>query len=273
MRDQILDLLARLVADGLLTEDEARELLRQFDAGELMEWEMPLSSQESVKGFDPLMAGLIAAALLALLGSKLSAPSAIGPRLIYANTLQAQFTAQASVLAGNLVGGNISLVTWQQGMITVLQNNLAQAVMAGSGRTALTTRQTQQLNTLMRQQTAYLSRFADQIALRRAQGNPFGVEYLANRAAQYGGAGRGLFFEESERAAIEDGTIGAGWLVYFISHDDSGTCLNCLDADHSGPYLPGAPHPQPGIVCLGRAHCRCRLEWRYEPELYRRLAG
>lgn len=275
MRDELLDLLARLVADGLLTEDAARELLAQFDAGELMAWDMPLAPQAGgVRGFDSAAVAAALAALLLLSGNRRPVtPTALGPNLGIVTTLQTSFGSRSATLAAQLATGQATVATWQQGMIQAIQSNLTQQMLAASGRTSLTARQMQQLDALLREQTAYLSRFADQIVLRAAQGQPFSADYLAHRSAQYGGAGRGLFFEESERAALENGDIGPGWLIYYISRDDRGTCMPCLSAERSGPYLPGTPHPQPGVVCLGRAACRCRIEWRYEPNLYRRMVA
>lgn len=273
MREELLDLLARLVADGLLTEDAARELLAQFDAGELMQWDMPLAPQaDGVRGFDSATIAAALAALLLLTGNRRpTAPTALGPNLAVVTQLQTSFGSQSATLAAQLAAGRVPVTAWQQSMISTLQANLTQQMLAASGRTSLTARQMQRLDALMREQTAYLSRFADQITLRAATGQPFSAEYLAQRAAQYGGAGRGLFFEESEVAALEEGVIGVGWLIYYISRDDRATCGNCISAQQNGPYLPGAPHPQPGVVCLGRAACRCRIEWRYEPNLYRRM--
>ncbi len=71
---------------------------------------------------------------------------------------------------------------------------------------------------------------------------------------------------------VDDGTLGRGWVVDYISRDDVRTCTNCLEAQRQGPYLPGQG-PMPGAVCLGRHRCRCRREYRYDPVMYARLTG
>ena len=62
-RPEFLALLARLVKDRKLTEKEAGALLRQFDAGEIDENDLPLPLKEAIQAIgqgdiDSAMAGL-----------------------------------------------------------------------------------------------------------------------------------------------------------------------------------------------------------------------
>lgn len=272
-RDEFVDLLARLVADGALSEEGAADLIRRFDAGELDDWDMPLPLQEAIRRPDDALAALALAVLLGVLPRRqLRRFSPIVGREL-ANNVQDVFVAQARLLARKLSSGQIRLADWQQDMARAVEINVRQQMLLATGRERLTARQTERLAGTVQEQTGYLSRFADEIALRAGTDKPLSEAYIANRAQQYGGVGRGEFFESTEEAMQDAGELGTGYVVDYISQDDPATCWRCLNHDRGSPYLPGTRHPWPARDCLGKDFCRCYLEYRYDPETYRRLGG
>ena len=98
------------------------------------------------------------------------------------------------------------------------------------------------------------------------------MEYLAERAAQYGGIGRAIYFMSYEALGLPRQGDGSapGVVIRYVAIDDAGTCSPCHNAQ--GYYLPGQG-PYPGQICLGRHHCRCRRETLYDPAMYFSLLG
>src|SRR5262245_9764313 len=73
-RDDFIDLLARLVTDGELSEAEASDLLRQFDAGTLADsWELPMPVREAIRKHDDRSIEEALALLLLFIGQRLPA--------------------------------------------------------------------------------------------------------------------------------------------------------------------------------------------------------
>lgn len=270
-RDAFIRWLARLVTDGAITEAEARELLARFEAGELPDGftlpGAPAPSDE--KDGDEETVLLILAALLLLLRRRTLA----GAPLLAVNPIQTRFNTATAQLARQLASGQITLPAWQAQMATQLRTLYTSNVLAATQGQIAHPQLSSIVNSALRRELAYLSRFADHMALRYAETGAYSAGAIASRAGLYAGNARGLYFEQWEQAALARGEIGPGWVVDYISRDDGVTCFNCLDADHRGPYLPGRPHPLPGVVCLGRARCRCRLSYRYDPVTFRRLGG
>ena len=272
-RDEFIDLLARLVADGDLTELDAADLLAQFDAGEITDVPSVLPLPEAIREPSDDNTGLAIVALLILLTSRRQtvlrrfAPIT---SLNLANAIQDTFAGRVTALAGRLATGDLVLAQWQRTMLGEVEQHVLQQMYLANGSEVLTAAQQARLRTIVQEQGAYLQRFADQAALRIGQGSPFTEGYIANRSRAYAGVGRGEFFQSSEEAGAARGDIGAGWVVDYISRDDRNTCTPCLDAERAGPYLP-ARGPMPGVVCLGRSYCRCRRMPRYDPTAYRNL--
>lgn len=274
-RDEFIDFLARLIADGLLTEDKATELIREFDAGTLADgWELPLPPERAIRERDDTAIATGIAIFLLLLGRQPGQPIpdriSVGGTIV--NTIQAQFERQVRQLATQLASNQITIAQWQAQMIAQMQQHMAQQMAAASGLTTLNARQLQTMNRIMQEQTAFLSRFADEIAGRQGLGSPFSEAYLANRAEQYGGVGRGLFYQESELSLLERAEIGPDVVIDYESRDDRRTCSPCLEAERNGPYLPGQG-PMPGEVCLGRNRCRCVRRPRADAQAYAELTG
>jgi hypothetical protein len=77
-------------------------------------------------------------------------------------------------------------------------------------------------------QDAYVSRFADEIALRQLQGRPMSAAQISARSAQYAGQGRRLFFESYETQGSNQS--GPGWICHYVAQDDPATCSPCQRA-------------------------------------------
>lgn len=252
-RDEFLAFLARAVGDGALMEEDAADLLRQFDAGTLdTSPGLPLPPRQTAQG-DPTEAAL---ALLATLGLGGAAAR---------EEVRDLFDAAVAMYAGRLAAGQMTLGEWQAAMSQAVRVHLYAQALAGGDRT-LTPEERAALEAEAALQMAYLSRFADGMAVALLLGVTLTAAYIANRAAQYAGAGWGWWFRTSERE-------GRRGIVYdYISRDDARTCSNCLAAEEGSPYLPGQG-PLPGQVCQGHGRCRCVRVERYDLAAWRRLTG
>lgn len=277
-RDEFIDWLTQAVDLNLISVAYARELRRRYDAGEFDERELALPLQERIRTFqaDDNREALLL--LLGLLGHRGTDAQEAEARFVLRGlsrtrrrrllrTLQQEFEAEASRLATRLARtGDVR--TWHRDMQQlVTRHTLEQANLGAAGR-VFPQSYRQQLDQVLRFHTGRLSRYADQVAIRQVQENPFSDRYLTWRSQQYAGAGRGEFFRANE---VVRGR-GAGWVVDYIAVDDTRTCSPCSTAARNGPYLEGQG-PMPGAVCLGRNKCRCRRERRQAPAAYDRLVG
>lgn len=258
MRERLLDLLARLVMDRLLTQDEADALLRQYDAGELTvrEVDLPLSPSEGVTGMTETAIALALAAVAG--GWKVVRRDGMAERM------RERFVQAAEALALRYGGPDSPVAEWQGAFKALIDETLVAAALLGLGSADLPTDLTTWLNEEALLQSAYLSRFADTVALRRLQANPMSAEALAARAALYGGAAWAVYWLSQSFGAGR----GEGWCVRYVARDDGATCSKCSAA--AGWYRPEQA-PLPGKVCLGGGRCRCRWEWRYDTGLYATL--
>lgn len=262
-RDRLIDYLSRLVADGVITEAEAARIIRDYDDGEVEEFELPLAPDELPQD-DDHTAEIIAALLLLLNRSEIaSIPQQA--QLAVIDQVQDEFERIVRGLASRYSTGLMSLPTWQAEMLLAMRQHTAQQMMVGSRRTGLSPSQLTRLDEIMRSEGAFLSRFADQIAAQGLTGALMSEAQIANRAALYGGVGRGEAFRWAEGTQT-------GYIVDYISRDDYRTCSACISAQMNGPYLPGRG-PFPGQVCFGRSRCRCYRRLRYNPVTYRLLGG
>lgn len=278
-RRELAELLARLIIDGEITEEQAAAIYLAAIDGDLSEF-LPLPPYLGIGEAEQPDEEEIAILLAAIAGAAALAPHAAERRRIAgADRLQDWHTAQAGQLADDLAAGRLSVAEFQRRMIDLNnRHNAAQIDLGSAGRRY---RMARQAGEIARVQAAYLQRFADQIAGRymeqaavesghaTAGRPPYSADYLAERAAQYGGIGRALFFEANEAAAAA-GQGAPGFVIRYIARDDANTCSPCHRAQ--GYYLPGRG-PYPGDICLGRHHCRCRRVSVYDPAIYARLIG
>lgn len=281
---QLAELLARLVADGEITEDQAVQIY-QATAGNagLLDEALPLPPYEGIRKIAAeedddrpiwlLLAGALGLAAGAGLAAHVDRTSQLR-RIGAVDTLQTQHSAQARALSNALARRQISVSAYQAGLRRLNNQHMSAAGALGAGtRYAATGAAIAEQATL---QAAFLQRFADTIAGRilaaaaglDALGDPFSAAYLAERAGQYGGIIRAIYFQMFELyRQIDDGT---GWIVRYIARDDDRTCSPCHYAQ--GFYLPNTG-PYPGQVCLGRHHCRCRRIVIYDPIRYAQLTS
>ena len=248
-RDEFIAYLERLVMDDEIDEDEAADLLRDFDAGRL-KVNPPLPPERM--NVD-LSAAMLALALLVA-------------RETARRQLRDDFDADARRLADAVAKGRLKVADWQ-GLLwdTVQLHTLAQAT-GGAGRT-LTAEQIAALREELAKQGGYLSRFADVVAKGVMVGAAMGVAAIAARSIQYGAAGWAWSFKARPDP-------GRGWVEDYIAKDDERTCGPCLDAEEAGPYLPGDPNsPYPGDVCEGGGNCRCERVPDYDLDAWRELTG
>ena len=134
--------------------------------------------------------------------------------------VQDEFERIVRGLAGRYSTGLLSLPTWQTEMLSAMRQHAAQQMMVGSRRTVLSPSQLTRLEEIMRSEAAFLSRFADQTAAQGLTGALMSEAQIANRAALYGGVGRGEAFRWAEDAGAQ-----TGYVVDYVSRDDYRTCL------------------------------------------------
>jgi hypothetical protein len=279
-REELRELLIRAVRDKLLTIEQAAELLRRFDRGDLDVGpeSTPLALREAADVTTNAHAEeALVLLLLFLFGRNQSDGARAASRLSglpdirrtdALDTLADRFALRASQLSAEL-GRTRDLARFHRAARALVRTSILQRHILGAGRPP-TPGELAALSLRIRAQHVYLSRFADEIAVRNLDGSP--LSEMSERAVRarlelYEGEARAAFYFAQE-ADAEPGTV-----VYYVALDDAGTCSPCFSADLNSPYLPGDPDsPYPGRVCRGRGRCRCRRELRYNPSAYRRLA-
>lgn len=267
-REDFIELLSRLVADGEISEAEAVEYLAQFDAGELpVGWTLPLPPAaggivgDDEDGRDSAAALVLLLSILGGLNVSGVAATTYAQKIAATDLLQSEFELRARALAARLSVGDISLAEWHAGMISEVRQNAINQMRLAAGRRILRQAQRERLDQLMLRQSAYLQRFADQLASRFGRGLIPSEAQVAMRSALYGGFARAEFFAQAEVEAGYD----YGWVFQYIAVDDDRTCGPCLSAE--GYYRAGEG-PMPGEICLGRSYCRCRREPVFDPQIY-----
>jgi hypothetical protein len=277
-RNRFIDYLARLVQDGMITGADAADLVRRFDAEDLPpDFVLPTEPAALAASVPEDERNRYAVILLAnVLPLRRQTRAGLrqwstAARRGQIDGLQAEFERRIEALADRLAAGTMTIPQWQRAMLREISAYQRAAVIVGSGQLEPDGYLAGQLDDAGRRQTAYLSRYADQIAATPLTGAAaFTALYLANRSRSYGGLGRGLFHRSLEYQAGNDGEIGAGWVVEYVARDDNRTCGPCIEAQ--GYYLPGSG-PYPGEVCAGGGACRCERILIYDPAIYARLTG
>lgn len=279
--DRLIALLAQLVADGQITEEQAAGVLLTWREIADLDTILPLPLAEAIQE-EPTDDAAILAILLAVLGARAAGArrsadilARLAPqyRRPVVDMIQDYHAAAAAELAEELTDGRISLSQWQRRIRTLNQQTTRTLAQMGAG---LRVGQLEErIAGAQLTQAAYLQRFAEQIAAgqiaaRFPQLFPAGpaaltLAQIAQRAAMYSGAGRAIYFEGADLEAERP-----GWVVRYEARDDDHTCSPCRDAE--GYYFPG-DGPYPGEVCLGGGACRCVRISEYDPERYAQLAG
>ena len=278
--EQLVQLLARLVADGEITEKQAAAVLAYWqdrDEAELRAV-LPLPVEEGAGDF-------AAWKQLAPLLLERIAPYQERQRRL--DAAQDRHAGTVTALAAALEAGRITVAEWQRRVRAANAQLFADALaLSGAAHVAAWQRRMREIE---REQAAYLQRFADGVSVRRLAApvededekkpillvlSAWALGYLSHRSALYSGAGRGLYYAASESAEA-GGSRGAalgsyGWVVRYEAMDDAMTCTPCGSAE--GYYLPGRG-PMPGDVCLGGGACRCVRVPVFDEALYRQLGG
>lgn len=274
-RDDLLAFLSRAVRDGLLTVEAAAALLQQYDDGTLdlaTLPTLPTADDGTTRGLALYtVAGYLAGGARAYQQriqrvferpadvpitsrTEVAVPSAVRRARVSAE-LQDRFDASVTTAATDLAAGTVTIPEWQLQVEQFIRLHLwQQAVLGGQGVIHCS-----DLIIESTRQSAYLSRFADQLAIRQAQGAPLSAAAIATRSTLYGGAGRAVFYQAQE--AVER---DAGYVAQYIAADDISTCSPCSFAEG---YYPLSSGPWPGSVCLGRGRCRCERVMVYRPDI------
>lgn len=248
-RDELLALLVRAVNDGAITQAEMQAILARYDADELPPLTLPLPPREAVRPLDDDV--IILAATLAMSLAR--------------DPIRDRFVREVAHLAP-VAGADPR--AWHVRMDREVRAHLAAQHMSGANIARVSFTERPRLDAAAMEQTGYLSRFADALAVRALGGAPLGEGQVAARGAQYAGAGYAEWFHANETLDHP----GPGWVIDYKALDDRGTCGDCLDAERRGPFLPGSG-PYPGVICQWRGHCRCIRVRRFAPDDYRRLTG
>lgn len=299
----LLPYLARLVARGSLREAEARRIVAAFRAGDLPPDAFPALATSLVPLADDLAGRFASAALLAalyeatgrrpalarsVLGGLIRTATEEGARRAYA-VIRSFPDAQRLRLATGILdafdrearrrvaiipkyddGARSGIRRFHAAMRQAIRTDTLALAQLGNGG-PLTPAQTARLAERLTRQDAYLQRFVDEVAARRALAEAGGraamsEAQIAARARTYAGSARAAYFD-----AVQGPYEGeAGVVVHFEGTDDPDTCGPCADAVAGSPYLPGQA-PLPGAVCLGGGLCRHVLRFERDPDAYRSL--
>lgn len=276
-RDEFVKLLTRGMGDGWLTEERAIDLLRRFDRGETVDVKPPSTLGKLLRmlgGFaQAAVQGEAARGLLGLLQDTRATDQSRLPQALRIDTvdrLQDDFEARARALAGKLMSSEITPAQWQAQMGMEIRLHSIQQGYLATGSEQLTPEQMQRLEAAWQRELAYLSRFADQVAVAGADGKPLSEAHIGARAELYGGSSRGEHFRIVEESEVAAGRLGEGWVIYYSAKGDASTCTPCGKAEQY--YLVGEG-PMPAELCQGRSRCRCRRLAVYAPEIYAELKG
>ena len=215
-----------------------------FDTTQLPSTALPLDTEDAIIGLTP--------------GDEELALWDLGNPTRFDETLHERthdrFARRVKKLAAALIAGTLTLLAWHRLMRDEVKTHaIQQAIIGGGGTLADTLR----VSGLIRRETDYLSRFADEIA-REGITSP----RLRARAEMYGGSGRAVYYREKEEQ------YPPGYVIEYIAKDDDATCDPCTGA--TGFYLPGGG-PFPGEVCFGRSRCRCTRVARFDEGRYQWL--
>ena len=296
--ERLITLLAQLVADGVLTLEQATEIGARWREIDNLDDVLSMPVTDGVTGKprpqdedddDRLILLLLLAAFATAyrpvtvagrqqLATELATMGAHA-RIGTLNALQDAHAAAARQLAARLISGDLSVADWQAALLSLNRRTTTGAAILGAGgdlSPAMLTR----LEAINTEQAAYLQRFSDELAGRMLAGQmpedvaaalglpgEWSEGYIGHRAELYSGASRAAYFEayQTDGEEFEAGTFVRYWAV-----DDNSTCFDCSEAQ--GVYLLGS-NPYPGSICAGGSNCRCWLEYFYDPVLYHQLGG
>lgn len=258
-RDELLNMLERLVREEKITTEEAAAILNAYDQGNVEPRELP---QPPAQALPPVTAAVSTEVMAStpIRNWNVVLGSGVEDRQEGAVRLLDDFDAETSRLAKqHLFSGHFDARRWHQEMGEGVRGQILRNMQLGLGRD-LTEEDLARAHDLMAEQSGYLKRFAEQVSARRLAGRPMSEAQVADRSRMYAGVAYGEFYQQAESF------YGDGYIVNYRAVDDSGTCSPCHEAEDEGPYLPGEG-PMPGLICDGWGKCRCLRQREYDPEL------
>lgn len=181
-------------------------------------------------------------------------------RAVVADGLEAMMDASAvnmNALTQSLIDGQISLASWQSGMMTEIKNaHVASAALANGGWQNMTQADWGATGQLIREQYDFLRNYAKEIA--------DGTQALDGRALVrsdlYADAANGTYWEIDKRSHLQDG-FDEGRRVLEPGADH---CEDCEEYASEG-WMPIDDIPEIGnSQCTTR--CRCEIEYRRSDE-------
>lgn len=253
-----------MVRRDKITMQEAGMILRLFDEGKLKDRDLALALE------------LSAAALLTPTLAREAARNSIAGRVLLERIsydgrrkltirLLDEFNDNVFGAVRSFTSGKSGAAALHEALLKEITDDILREATLGAGRELLPS-EIRVLRPRIDEQAAYLQRFMDEVAFKKAAGNPMSEKAINARAKMYKGPGRQAFYEYGEAG------FGPDYVFDYISMDDGGVCKPCLDAEAESPYLAGQGI-FPTQVCLGRGKCRCVREPRFAPDEARRLRG
>jgi hypothetical protein len=265
-RDELLDMLERLVREEKISTDEAAAILRAYDNGDLPPRALPLAPGQALPAVTAqISAQVYASTPLQDWNVVLGSPPL--ERQKGAVRLLDDFDAETDRFARqHLVGdGPFDARRWHEDMAEGVRGQILRNMQLGVGRD-LNEEELARARELVGEQSGYLKRFAEEVSARKAAGRPMSEAQVASRSRMYAGVAYGEFYKQAESF------YGEGYIVEYKAVDDGGTCSPCHEAEDESPYLPG-DGPMPGLVCRGRGQCRCLRQREYDPEQAAAMRG
>jgi hypothetical protein len=245
-REELVAFLEELIAEGLISVEEAEQILAEFpNLPDDFLPPRPESIQSYTDDLDALVFLLIAAWLTFKLRRVIIPTAAVSTaaqlsysqRISVVNHVQDMWAQAMQDMAADAAAGLLNPGQWAIAVNReLLAYNRATAVLV-LGTERLSPEAEAWFRRIVREQQAYLSRFADQYAVSILRGAAFSEGYLASRSSMYSGAMRGLAHRLLE---LDGGLLADGYMVMlYIAVDDERTCSECTVAAAEGPYLPG----------------------------------
>jgi len=156
--------------------------------------------------------------------------------------------------ARNLVGGGIDLQTFQKRAAEDLKLSAIRSTILGSGGRSQTTAAAYgATGRLLRDQYLFLDGFARDLAAGKLT-----KSQIIQRAALYGASTRSSFHAAEKIARGREGFR----LAKRVLDSAAQHCGSCLRHSTNGAYIPIEQIISPGVDCLCRSRCRCRIEWK-----------
>jgi hypothetical protein len=284
-RSRLRSALQEAVAAGVLTLDEAEDLLTAYDTGDLDYRALPPEALAAL-GSDPDSDALAAFALAALAAFALAIPAATSPvrwryraatgtyetpggrplhPLWVRRELDRALDRAAVPLAGEALRRDERTAGRREWMARVegdlLRRHAAAAALARGGIGQMTDEDRDWLRARVLDEYRYLDGFDEEMARLAAAGTPMSEAQVAARLAMYNDAARATYEAMRGRVAVEGGATEARSVLAVADHCRAGAGrAGCVEEARRG-WVPAET-----VVAVGRrrclSRCRCRIEYR-----------